>query len=222
MKIITLLSLSLFFIISCTDITDRTQQFNELAEEKVPIQLSPLDIWQEQAFSGSTEYSVKTIDGYTTIVANSDQSASMLLQTKTVDLNATPFLNWEWKVNSTLAIENEQARSGDDFPARVYIAVKNKGFSIYPRALNYVWANHTPVLEHWLNPYSQDVVMFALQSGNNNSQQWQVEKRNLKDDLLKLFDEEITQIEGIAIMTDTDNSQSSAMAFYRNIYFSQK
>ncbi len=186
-----------------------------------PINLAPLSDWQERHFSGSTLYSIIGNEGETILKAQSSNSASMLFKRLTVDLTKTPYLNWHWKINNTLGPVDEKSRQGDDYPARLYIAIKPETLSITPRALTYVWSSNSQKLTNWNNAFTNNVVMLALQSGAQFSQQWLSEKRNLRDDLKQYFNEEITSIEAIALMTDTDNSHSSTTAFYKNIYFSK-
>jgi hypothetical protein len=53
-------------------------------------------------------------------------------------------------------------------------------------------------------------------------QQWITEKRNVREDYKKAFGEEPTMISGLAIMTDTDNTGESAIAWYGDIVFTSK
>ena len=62
--------------------------------------------------------------------------------------------------------------------------------------------------------------MVSMRDADNPSQQWYFEKRNIKLDFETLHGKKINQIDGIAIMTDSDNSQSNATAYYGDIYFS--
>ena len=188
---------------------------------KLTVPLAPITQWQERVFASPTQYSLSKTDQQNTITAVSDNSASMIYQEFTVDLNKTPYLHWQWKISNTYTGINEKTREGDDFPARVYIAIKPAPLSFYPRALNYVWANHSETLSSWPSPYTSQSIMIAVESGADKKEQWISEVRNIKEDIQRFFGEDISQIEGIAIMTDSDNSQSSTTAFYRNIYFSQ-
>lgn len=189
--------------------------------QQTPIPLSPLSLWEEQKFVGKTYYSIIEENGITVIKAKSNGTASMLLQETTIDLTQTPYINWQWKVKNIIDNDNEKAKAGDDYPARIYIAVPNSFLSLYPRALNYVWASQLPKNTHWKNPYTDDVIMLAVQSGQQNTGQWLTEKRNLREDLEKVFGKDFKEIKGIAIMTDTDNLNVTATAFYKNIYFSE-
>ena len=64
-------------------------------------------------------------------------------------------------------------------------------------------------------------MMLAIRSKQDNSQQWYTEKRNVLQDLQQSFAEDISQIDAVAIMTDTDNAGGSALSYYADIYFSE-
>ena len=53
-----------------------------------------------------------------------------------------------------------------------------------------------------------------------NLNEWVTVKVNVKEHFKKFHDLEVDDIEGVAIMTDTDNSEKLAIAYYQNIYFS--
>lgn len=202
----------------------------------VHVSLAPLSDWTERVFDNNTQYSIQITqedsgtqkekniqeDSNTqeTIRAVSQSSASMLYKKMDVDLNKTPYLQWQWKITNTYSGINEQSKAGDDYPARIYIAVKGKFGSLFPRAINYVWASTSPQNSYWPNPYSDNVIMLAKQSGDALANQWVSEKINLKADLQEYFKKDFSNIKGIAIMSDTDNAKGSAESFYRNIRFS--
>jgi len=59
--------------------------------------------------------------------------------------------------------------------------------------------------------------MLAVESGDKEIGKWISEERNLYEDYKRLFNEEPPHIMGIAIMTDTDNTGESAVAYYDDI-----
>lgn len=181
-----------------------------------------LPAWKEQVFNKRTRYEPVEEGGATVLRATSRQSASALYRRVEVDLDKTPYLNWRWKVEDTLGELDEQMKVGDDFAARLYVVVSPMPFRLKPRSLNYVWASNTPAGGHWESPYSGSIELVALQSGNGRAGQWVHEKRNVREDLKRYFGEDISYVEGIAIMTDTDNSQSAVTAYYGDIYFTAR
>lgn len=198
------------------------EQATQTNTQRHSIALSPLNDWNQRKFTSSvTDYSLDTTDNQTVLTARSASSASMLYKKVQIDLNKTPYLNWRWQVAKTFPHNtNEQHRDGDDFPARVYIAIKPALLEIKPRAISYVWASHAKQFSTWPNPFTKNVMTLALQSGDAHAGQWQSEKRNLKEDIQQLFGMPIEMIEGIAIMSDTDNTNSSAIAYYHDFFFS--
>jgi hypothetical protein len=61
--------------------------------------------------------------------------------------------------------------------------------------------------------------MIVTQNGNQRAGEWITEKRNVYEDYKNAFGEEPTNISGVAIMTDTDNTKKSATAYFGDIAF---
>ncbi len=180
-----------------------------------------LDTWEAEAFSGKTDYSLVNLDGNKVLRAISDNSASGLARKIPINLSQTPYLNWSWRVENILDTTNEQEKNGDDYPARIYVVISGGWAFWRTRALNYVWASSTPQYQSWPNAFAgQNVIMLAIRSGSEETGQWQHEKRNLLIDLKQAFGETITKIDAVALMTDSDNTQGKAIAYYGDIYFS--
>ena len=83
--------------------------------------------------------------------------------------------------------------------------------------LNYIWENKAPVGTIVSNPFIARVKMIVVESGAARLNQWLRYERNIVDDYRKAFGEDPPAISGIAIMTDTDNTGESAVAWYGNI-----
>ena len=192
------------------------------AESVVIGQFSKGDLsgWEEKVFEGKTVYKIKQLDEKSVLESYSSNSASGLLKKVEIDLRKTPFINWSWKVKDTLATNNERAKSGDDFSARIYVVFSDGSFFWQTKTLNYVWANHADVGYHWPNPYTKNAQMIAIQTGNDKSDQWQAERRNVLEDIQTIFGKKITDIKAIAIMSDTDQTGTTAEAWFGDIWFS--
>ena len=61
--------------------------------------------------------------------------------------------------------------------------------------------------------------MIVVESGRVLINQWVNEERNVYEDYRKAFGEEPPMVSGVAIMTDTDNTGESAIAYYGDIVF---
>lgn len=133
---------------------------------------------------------------------------------------------------------NVDSKQGDDYPARLYITFEYDASKLnflekvkfeavrlfygqYPptATLNYIWESKAPVSLFVPNPYTDRVMMIVLESGSDRLNQWVNEERNLYEDFKKAFGYEPPMISGVAIMTDTDNTQESAISYYGDILF---
>jgi len=181
-----------------------------------------LDGWEEKEFEGNTVYEIVSQDGKKILSARSKATASGLFKEIYIDLKKTPYINWSWKVDNVLSGVDEKTKEGDDYSARVYV-ISHGGFFIWnTQAVNYVWSSNQPVGEIWPNAYTSNARMIAVESGVSAVGQWKTYKRNVLDDFKAVFGGDITNIDVVAVMTDTDNSGLSARAYYGDIYFSNK
>ncbi|ORU91592.1 MAG: hypothetical protein A6F70_00510 [Cycloclasticus sp. symbiont of Bathymodiolus heckerae] len=178
--------------------------------------------WQEKEFEGKTSYTLIQEDELIVLKASSSNSASGLFKEMDIDLNNTPVIHWSWKVKNTLNSKNERVKSGDDFAARIYVVFSDGPFFWQTKTLNYVWANQAKAEEHWPNPFTSNAQMLAIKSGDETTGVWHTESRNVLEDIQKTFGKNITQIEAIAIMTDTDQTGAATEAWFGDIWFSAK
>ena len=181
-----------------------------------------LEYWESKEFKGITDYRLVKLDTTTVLKAQSNSSASGLFREQRIDLQKTPYLNWQWRIENRLGKINEQQKSGDDYPARIYIVVKGGWAFWNTKAINYVWASNSTKGKIWPNAFAGDhAMMMALRSTEDQTGTWYQEKRNILEDLKQLFGEDIRYIDAVAIMTDTDNAKGSAVAYYGDIYFTR-
>lgn len=178
--------------------------------------------WEERSFSGETSYRVVRFEGRAVLEAVADDSASALYREIEIDLESTPYLRWEWRIEAPLdAGTNERSKAGDDYPARLYV-VRRGGLAFWrTRALNYVWSSTQPVDSRWENAYAGgNAQMWALDSGAGKASEWVSHRRDVRADWRAVFDEDIDTLDGVAVMTDTDDTGGIARAWYAEIRFS--
>ena len=177
--------------------------------------------WEEKSFEGNSQYVVVETNSGKVLRGKTEGKASGLFKEVSVDLTKTPWINWSWKVENTFKDNDELSKEGDDYAARVYVVVSGGVFFWNTKALNYVWASHEPKNSSWPNAYTGNAKMFAVRSGNVELGQWTKEKRNAREDFKKLFGEDITKIDVIAVMVDGDNTGQSATSYFGDIFFSR-
>lgn len=185
----------------------------QLAALSASIVFSAQDIlrWPEHVFTKPSIYTVLAEGEKRLLDAQCKAGeASGLFFREGINLQETPWIRWQWRVLQTPSGADEQSRSGDDFALRIYAIDEHKVLRWRTRALNYVWARSADIHDHWPNPFAQQAQMIALQSGVTEPHTWQVEVRNLQEDFIEFHGRNLNELTALAIMTDCDNTQSSA------------
>ena len=214
MKIIAKL-LFLILIISDLSYADKVNIF-EFTENE----LSKLEVRKVRGADNKTEYSVGSNDDGNFLKAVANNAASGLGKKIKIDLNKTPIINITWKVEKDLAGIKENTKKGHDFAARVFVIKKTGATPLSNRAINYVFSSNNNVGENFRSPYTKKSIDNVLATTKENLDEWVTVKANVKEDFKRFHNLDLDKLDGIAIMTDTDNSKKKAVTYYKNIYFS--
>jgi hypothetical protein len=176
--------------------------------------------WQDRVFNRATEYHLVEQDGRRVLQADCRDSASVLYRRARIDLRQTPVLRWSWRVEGHYAGLDERQKSGDDFLARVQVVVDGGLWIWRTRALNYVWAGTQAAGSAWPNAYTAQAMMLALRSGADG--RWREEARDLRRDFREQFGMDVDHVDGVALMTDCDDSHGQGRAWYGDIRFTRE
>ena len=184
-----------------------------------PFKDSTLNDWTERSFSGNSKYEIVDLDGIRALKGSTAGAASILYKQETIDLTKTPIINWSWKVKGVYDDIDEQTREGDDFPARLYVVFQTGMLPWESVAINYVWSSNQAIGKSWPNPFTKDARMIVVQTGNSNAGKWITQSRNIAADFKELFDEDVEEIHGYAVMIDGDNANKRGTAWFAGISF---
>ena len=171
---------------------------------------------------GETKWALGSNENGNYIRAEAEGTGSGLGKEVIIDLNKTPFINITWKVEKNLSGIIENSKKGHDYAARVFVVKKTGSTALSNRAINYVFSSNNNVGETWRSPYTKKSIDYVLATTLKNDNEWIAVKSNVKEDFKKLHDLDISELNGVAIMTDTDNSKLKAVAYYQNIFFSSE
>ena len=169
-----------------------------------------------------TEYQIGSNSNGNYLRAKAEGQASGLGKEIKINLDKTPFINITWKVENNLNGINEKSKKGHDFAARVFVVKKTGITALSNRAINYVFSSNEDVGENWNSPYTKNSIDYVLSTTKINDDEWITVKSNVKNDFKNLHNLDVNEIDGVAILTDTDNSKMKAVSYYQNIYFSSE
>ena len=184
-------------------------------------EFSELKVRKVRGADSKTIYTLGSNKNGNFLKAIADNAASGLGKEIKINLDKTPFLNITWKIEQDLAGIKENTKKGHDFAARVF-AIKKTGATVLSnRAINYVFSSNEDVGLNWPSPYTKKSIDNVLSTTKENLDQWVSVKANVKEDFKKLHNLDVNELDGLAIMSDTDNSKKKSVAYYQNIFFSK-
>jgi len=184
-----------------------------------------------------TRYSlIRDTDASVVVRAEAHAAASGLLRKLDVPASDRPFLAWRWRADNLIAGGDVTRKEGDDYPVRIYVAfaysperlnladrVKYAAarffYGEYPphAGLNYIWDTKAPEGTLVTNPFVDRVKMIVVESGPARLRHWVSYERDIVADYRRAFGEDPPPISGVALMSDSDNTGESVVAYYGDI-----
>ena len=183
-------------------------------------ELAGLEIRKVRGADNETVYTVGSNENGNFLKAVADNAATGLGKEIKIDLNKTPFINITWKIEQDLPGIKENTKKGHDFAARVFAVKKTGATPLSNRAINYVFSSNNNVGMNWPSPYTKKSIDNVLATTKDNLNEWVTVKANVKEDFKKFHDLDVNELDGLALMVDTDNSKMKAVTYYQNIFFS--
>ena len=197
---------------------------------------------QLSRFKKDTQYRlIADPSGVTVVEARSEQSASGLAKLLNIEPAEMPWIHWRWHVPSLIAAADNSRRDAEDAPVRVIVTFdgdmnkldfEDRAFAARVKAITgqampyatlmYIWENRADVGSVIESPHTGRIKMVVAETGSKRSGAWVDYERNILLDFEKAFGEKPGRIMSLGIMTDTDNTGESAIAYYGDIRFTAK
>jgi hypothetical protein len=212
MKKLFLTTLAIFFL-----------SLNKIYAEKIIVfefTKNEFSSLEKRKVKGETIWTLGTNENGNYIKAEANAAGSGLGKEIKINLNKTPFLNITWKVEKDLAGIDESSKKGHDYAARVFVIKKTGMTALSNRAMNYVFSSNNNIGDNWRSPYTKQSIDYILSTTKENLNKWVSVKVNVKKHFKDFHNLDVNELNGIAIMSDTDNSKLQAISYYQNIYFS--
>ena len=171
--------------------------------------------WKVRKDEGQKVYSVKEEGEKKFLHAASEGLGMQAAKPFVWDLAQYPVLAWSWRPVEFPRGADERESKTNDSALAVYMLVPHSRVR-GPKAVKYIWSEKVPVGTHLTSNAGLTQVR-VLKSGTERKAEWSDERVNVRDDFLKYFKEnEVPKPAGIAVLTDADDTKSSAQGDYAN------
>ncbi len=180
-----------------------------------------------------THYKLDQHEGRSVVLATSERAVSLFRKNHRIEPDQLGALHFSWKVPQLISGADLAQRDKADSPARLVLAfegdrstfsMKNSMLSELSQALTgepmpyatlmYVWSNAEPIDTVLKDPNTDRIRKLVVASGPSQLNQWLQIERDVKRDFEKAFGEAPGALLSIGLMTDTDNTRSTAKAYY--------
>ncbi len=171
--------------------------------------------WRARKDEGKGVYSVRDEGGKRFLAAESRGLGIQAAKEREWDLNQYPVLVWAWRAREFPREADERESATNDSVLAVYMLVPHSRIR-GPKAVKYIWSEKVPVGTHLTSNMGLTQVR-VLRAGTTGKGEWTEERVNVLEDYQKLFKEsETPKPAGIAVLTDSDDTRSSAAGDYAN------
>ena len=180
--------------------------------EQYPPQAFP-DNWKVRGDENEARviYRVAEENGNHFLHARAENQGVQIGLTKTFPPKQFPILQWRWRAKQFPPGANEQVLKANDSAAGVYVVFDS---TLVPRAIKYVWSSSLPVGAHLTSPVYWRAKIVVLESGSISGEGWRKESVNFYEDYKQLFGDEPGEVKGVALLTDSDTTETVAEADY--------
>jgi hypothetical protein len=194
-----------------------------------------LDNWENFSFSGnknSTKFILQTDSSATYLKIDSQNSASGLIYKDHYNPSEYPILSWRWCVDNVIPEANGKDKSGDDYAIRVFVmfdddsvdtsfwtSLRNSAIKLVygteppESSICFVWANIEYEEKYFNNPYSETVKIVPMEMGKGRLKEWCHYKVNIVLLFQDIYNRSCPSSAKIALMGDTDNTESKTQAY---------
>ena len=194
--------------------------------------------WHDLPLPGKqrTRYTSLIEQGQRVVLAESHASASMLRRSLRVEPGSLGRVKFSWRVPSLIETADLTDRDASDSPVRLILAFDGDHARLTLRnrlmfdlahavtgeappfaTLMYVWDNKAPLESVIHSGRTDRIRKIVLESGQGNLGDWRHYERDVAADFRKTFGEDPGALIAVGLMTDSDNTQSSAQAWYGEV-----
>jgi len=161
-------------------------------------------------------YTIEEEEGNTYLHAETVGKAINAGRSADINLRIYNRLRWRWRVISLPVGGNEEIKEKNDSGAGVRLVFIG---GIIPKTLKYVWSASLPVGTETVSPINDRTRVIVLQRGMRNAGKWVWEEVNAHEDYKRVFGGEPRPVKSLAVITDSDNTNTYVEADYDDFVF---
>ena len=171
-----------------------------------------LDGWTERSAKGKTDFSI-TEEG---LRATTNDSASIVERTVELDMQRSPQISWQWRVDERHESADIRIKGKDDMAAALIFVFGKPSLINRPKTLIYVWANDAVEQGDFIDsPRTDKIKYVVLRAGETPLGDWMSETRNIAADFETAFGEPAPRYaRRLCFFTDGDQTGERATAYY--------
>lgn len=167
--------------------------------------------WRVQQEEARSVYRVVAEDGLHFLRAIARGTAAHAALERAWDLKEYPDLAWRWRPRVFPSGSDERASATNDSALGVYVAFPRAVMAV--RSLKYIWSRVAPVGTK-ASASAGFTGMLVRRSGGGTPGQWTEERVHIAEDYRRVFDGEPGRPRGIGVLTDADDTKSTAEGDY--------
>lgn len=195
--------------------------------------------WQHRSFPGKApnQFSYLALDGRPAMAVQSTAAVSVFRKVVQIEPEHLTTLQFSWRKSGLIAGADMALRDKDDALRIVLafdgdrsrlsakdqimseLALTLTGEEMPYATLMYVWCNQREVGTVVSNPRTDRIRKLVLESGRAGLGRWLDYERDIRADYRQVFGEEPGRLIAVGLMTDTDNTRSSALTWYGPLSF---
>lgn len=169
--------------------------------------------WKPRKDSGRPVYSIREENGRRFLRAIARRIGIQAGREVAWNLETYPILAWSWRPIEFPTNSDERKSGANDSAVSVYAVFPSSAISV--KSVKYVWSRVVPAGTHLTSSAGSTQVRVLRSSPQAGK--WADEQVNVREDYQKYFGgSEVPKPGGIAVLTDSDDTKSSAQGDYAN------
>jgi Protein of unknown function (DUF3047) len=178
-----------------------------------------LSVWRVYPFTQSSKFkeapSIVVNDGRRALLLRTEDEAMRIGRAIKIDVNATPWLAWEWKALELPEHGDVRNAKRNDQAARIMLMFEGL------KGILYLWDTEAPVGTE-TRPDELDIfdrVLIVVRSGGDGTGRWMRERRDVVSDYRRIFGEAPRPIKWVGFEAHSNDTRSRSAALFGAVTF---